>query len=50
MSGSEELRSDVGQASESPQQSRLFWSATALAITVVLLLCTALILIAAMRG
>jgi hypothetical protein len=38
------------QASASTRRSRLFWTATALSIAAILLLCTSLILIAATRN
>ena len=45
-----EARSENSQTSVPPRQSRLFWATTALCIAAMLLLCTALILIAATRA
>jgi hypothetical protein len=46
----DEARADVGQSNVTPRQSRLFWTTTVLGIAAILLLCTALILIAAARS
>jgi hypothetical protein len=50
MTRSDEARSDVGPASTPQRRSRFFWTTVALGIAAMLLLCAALILIAATRS
>jgi len=50
MTGSDEARSEDVPTSVPQRRSRLFWATTALAIAVMLLLCAALILVAATRS
>jgi hypothetical protein len=50
MTGTDEARSDVEPTSMRQRRSRYFWSTVALAIAAMLLLCAALILIAATRS
>jgi hypothetical protein len=50
MAEPDEARSEDVQMSVPPHQSRLFWTTAALCIAAMLLLCAALILIAATRG
>jgi hypothetical protein len=50
MAEHDEARSEEVHVSVPPRQSRLFWTTTALAIAAMLLLCAALILIAATRS
>jgi hypothetical protein len=50
MAEPDEARADVAQMSVTQRQSRRFWTTTVLGIAAILLLCTALILIAATRS
>jgi hypothetical protein len=50
MTGSDEARSDVEPTSMPQRRSRFFWTTVTLAIGAMLLLCAALILIAATRS
>jgi hypothetical protein len=50
MAEPDEVRSEEMQLSPPPRPSRLFWTMTALSIAALLLLCAALILIAATRS
>jgi hypothetical protein len=50
MTGSDEARSDVERSCMPQRRSRFFWTTVALSIAAMLLLCAALILIAATRS
>jgi CHASE3 domain sensor protein len=50
MAEPDEARADVAQTSVTARQSRIFWTTSVLAIVAILLLCTALILIAATQS
>jgi hypothetical protein len=50
MTGTDEARSNFEPASTPQRRSRFFWTTVALAIAAMLLLCAALIMIAATRS